>query len=328
MGFGLFAHLLKLNISCDIIKFNDEKTSGQDGRQGGSGVLKNSLIVCVLALALALTACGSTAEGNYTDKFAAEALNGRFSDPVLPREALEAPEATEPVVFGEEITFTWEYISSDDTMPYAVFTPSSASESEKVPLIVWLHGSGERDTNEYCFMNRGLPQVLSEWDLEGFNAYVICPQQSGVWNTESWADDRAADYVRQLIDRFVAEHNVDTDRIMIGGFSSGGKGAMYMTLRLPGYFSKLVVMSSQRLEDGDITQIKIPTIGFSECTVTYYSFMMAEFPAVFGEDSVRYYNVTHAEVPYTAFHDDQDGNNRSDLMEWLLDGSGPLRKKQ
>lgn len=293
---------------------NGENCRIGTGREGDS-VVKKILIAWILALALTLTACGAAAEENYYDKSAMGALDGFFADPVLPRETLEAPE---PVVFGADITFTWEYIRSGDTMPYALFTPSSAAECEKVPLLVWLHGSGERDANESWFMNTGLPQVLNEWTLEGFNAYVICPQLFGQWNTECWADARAADYVRQLIDRFVAEHNVDRERIMIGGFSSGGKGAMYMALQLPGYFSKLVVMSSQRLEDGDITQIDIPAIGCSEYAVTYNSFMMAEFPSVFGEDSVRYYDVVHADVPRAAFCDDQDGNNRSDLVEWLL----------
>ena len=49
--------------------------------------------------------------------------------------------------------------------------------------------------------------------------------------------------------------------------------------------------------------------------------MKLAFPEAFGADSVRYYPVKHAEIPEAAFRDDTDGNNRSDLVEWLFENT-------
>jgi predicted peptidase len=60
-------------------------------------------------------------------------------------------------------------------MPYVLYTPSTATQSESIPLIVWLHGSGEVSAGPELFLNSGLLKVLNDWSLEGFNAYVLCP---------------------------------------------------------------------------------------------------------------------------------------------------------
>lgn len=237
--------------------------------------------------------------------------------PQIPAEtSVEIP--TEPVIFSPDITFTWEFVRSDDHMPYALFTPSCAGEEASSALIVWLHGRGECNSTEGWFMQMGLPQVMQEWTLEGFNAYVLCPQLAGQWNPGYWNNDTAAGYLRDLVDYFLSEYNIDPSRVILAGFSAGGLGAMYTALSCPELFSKLVVMSSLPLSNGDITQITIPTVGFSELEVSYNSFMKAEFLSVFGENSVRYYDVPHIDVPAAAFTDDSDGNHRSDLVEWML----------
>lgn len=276
------------------------------------------IVVHLLVLMLLASACGCEAAENIAEAQIALRTQSALTGPVS---TVKTIAEEEPVVFGEEITFTCEYVRSEDVMPYALFTPSTAEETEAVPLIVWLHGRGECDTTENWFMHNGLPQVLSEWELDGFNAYVICPQLYGQWNMGYWNNSRTAADLEQLLNRFIAEHNVDPERIILCGFSAGGIGAMYMAVQMPDYFSKLVVMSSLPLYGGDISQISIPTVGYSEKAVSVGSFMKSEFPAVFGENSVHYYDVKHTAVPDAAFNDDIDGNHRSDLVEWMLTDS-------
>lgn len=272
----------------------------------------------LLVIMLLASACSCDAAEKISDTQITFRTEAALMGPVS---AVKTVMEEEPVVFGEEITFACEYVSSEDIMPYALFTPSTAEETDAVPLIVWLHGRGECGATENWFMHTGLPQVLSEWELDGFNAYVICPQLSGQWNMGYWDNSRTAADLKNLLDRFVAEHNVDTERIILCGFSAGGVGAMYMAIQMPDYFSKLVVMSSLQLYGRDVSQISIPTVGFSENAVSVGSFMKSEFPAVFGENSVRYYDVKHNAVPNAAFNDDTDGNHRSDLVEWMLTDS-------
>lgn len=228
------------------------------------------------------------------------------------------PPETEPEYFAEDITFTGEYVESGDVMPYALYTPSSASDGSPVPVIIFLHGKGEFGGGEHNFMNTGMPLVMNRWELEGFRAYVICPHMTGTWNTGYWSQPDTANQIRDLLDKFITEHSVNTEKIYLMGFSSGGVGALYMALEMPDYFSKLVILSGLQLEGYDISRISMPTVGCAETSLSWASFMRSEFAHVFGEDSIRYYDVEHYLLPRAAFNDDTDENLRSDLVEWLL----------
>ena len=232
------------------------------------------------------------------------------------------PEVTKPVVFDENITFTCEYISDDETMPYALYTPSTAEDYESIPLIVWLHGSGERGVGEKVFLSNGLPVTLKSWILEGFNAYVLCPQLTGKWNTDSWNNAKSKENLQTLIDKFIEEHNVDADNVVITGHSLGGQGALYMAHQLPEYFSKVVVLSGYHPRI-DISEITVPTIGYvglsntGEDHASIY-FMHGDFADVFGEENVFDVESSHGQLPFFAFNEDRDNNYRSDIIEWML----------
>lgn len=46
-------------------------------------------------------------------------------------------------VFEDGITFSRKYVNDKGAMPYYEYIPSSAARSDSVPMLVWLHGSGE-----------------------------------------------------------------------------------------------------------------------------------------------------------------------------------------
>ena len=231
------------------------------------------------------------------------------------------PKATESYQdnFGVEITFTSEYICDDDVMPYALYTPSTADESGDIPLILWLHGSGEvsYSVGERGFMNAGLPAVLNNWSLEGFNAYVLCPQNNGSWNNET-----SANKLKAVMNKIIANYNIDTDQIIIIGHSMGGKGALYMAQHMPEYFAKLVVLSGYN-PGVDISEITIPTIGYAGTTAagedcTSINYMKVTLAQVFGEENFFSIPASHGAVPKIAFNLDENHNNRSDLVEWIF----------
>lgn len=229
---------------------------------------------------------------------------------------------TEPAVFSDDISFTCDYVTEDDFMPYALFIPSTANDCESIPLIVWLHGSGEKDVGEKTFLNNGLPKVLTNWSFEGFNAFVLCPHLKGEWNPGAWYLPTSKDNLKNLLDKFISEHNVDTDKIIITGHSLGGQGAMYMAHELPGYFSRLAVLSGYG-PNIDISEIDIPTIGY--VGMVYYGeakasvrYMTNSFMPQFGEENTHWLCSSHGNLPMMAFNEDKDSNNRSDLVEWML----------
>ena len=240
---------------------------------------------------------------------------------VLTPRTVKANNTTE--FYSENITFTGRYLTDEEAgygsgLNFGLYTPSTASKNQAIPLIVWLHGDGEKVVGGDSFMKRGFPEILNNWSLEGFNAYILCPHLKG--SNSIWDNSNIKDKLKTLIDSFVKEYNVDTSNIVIAGASRGGIGAMYMAANLPEYFSKCAVMCGY--EGGsNYTKITIPTrgwVGKNSTLDSAYSFMNGKFKKTFGEDNVFVLDTDHGGVPKKAFNLDEDNNGRSDVIEWMF----------
>lgn len=225
------------------------------------------------------------------------------------------------ILFSEDITFSYEWTPDSEHMPYALYTPSCADNYDEIPLIVWLHGSGEKGVSEGTFRTRGLPAVMENWSLEGFNAYVLCPQLYGSFNTGSWNNPTTMNYLKELIDIFISEYNVDPDKVFVSGHSLGGQGCLYMAHELPGYFTACVSLSPY-YPNVDMTEVEIPTIAYvgtpeaGEDNTSYrYALQLQD---ILGEEAVTVMSTYHGGVPNMAFNLDKDENGCSDLIEWLF----------
>ena len=78
------------------------------------------------------------------------------SDISLPDPAVEE----EPILFSEDITFNYSWVSDGEYMPYALYTPSCADEYDEIPLIVCLHGTGQIGVSEWEFRNWSLLSLM------------------------------------------------------------------------------------------------------------------------------------------------------------------------
>ncbi|MBU9721687.1 MULTISPECIES: hypothetical protein [Bacillaceae] len=103
---------------------------------------------------------------------------------------------------------------------YALYSPENASEDNKRPILIWFHGTGERyhgdNPGGNLIGNRALSFADEEFQEALDGAYVLAPQST----TDGWSANRLDD-MEELINRIVAENNVDTDRIYVGGLSMG-----------------------------------------------------------------------------------------------------------
>ena len=227
----------------------------------------------------------------------------------------------ESILFSEDITFDYSWVSDGEHMPYALYTPSCADEYDEIPLIVWLHGTGQIGVSEWEFRNWSLPAVMENWTLEGFNAYVLCAQLSAPFNNGTWNNPTSMGYVKDLLDNFISEHNVDRSKVYILGHSLGAVGSVYMAHEMPEYFAACVAMCPY-YQGFDITEIEIPVMvyvgspGGGEDEISYrYALKISD---ALGDDSVTVFPTSHGGVPKMAFNLDEDKNNRSDLIEWLF----------
>ena len=219
------------------------------------------------------------------------------------------------------IKYTYKYVNDGSTMPYALFTPSTVSDGEELPLLVWLHGSGEVGTGEATFRNAGLPAVLNSWKLDGFNAYVICPHLTGRYSG-SWSNTTALANLNATIDKFISVNKVEKHKIMLSGPSLGGLGSMYVAYNSNGRYSALAVMSGYN-PGVDLNGITIPTVGYVGTPgggedSNSYNFMVSKFKNRFGEANTFVRNTTHGAIPRVAYTEDANKDNKSDLMEWML----------
>lgn len=112
-------------------------------------------------------------------------------------------------------------------MNYRIFYPDKYDD---LPLIIYLHGAGERGTNISHLYRHGIPKLINEG--KKFDAVILaiqCPKQF-VW-------DNVVEKVKGIIDCVVREFNIKNDRISITGSSMGGFGTWMMGKTYPSFFA-------------------------------------------------------------------------------------------
>ncbi len=98
------------------------------------------------------------------------------------------------------------------------------------PLMVFLHGSGERGTNVEAVAVHGPPLLIEQG--RDFRCVVVSPQCSG----SGW-DSAALD---AFIQDLVHQYRIDPDRVYVTGLSMGGYGTWDLAVRSPEKYAAVV----------------------------------------------------------------------------------------
>ena len=119
-----------------------------------------------------------------------------------------------------------------DSMGYMISLPDGYDDKAKYPMIVALHGAGERGTDVSLVLVHGVAKYVAA-GLK-LDAIVVAPQcpTDFTWNLLTAE-------LKELIDNVASEYAVDTDRISLTGLSMGGFGTWEMGICYPGFFSAL-----------------------------------------------------------------------------------------
>lgn len=126
--------------------------------------------------------------------------------------------------FARTITRTVE-------LPYMLTLPRGYDASaDPWPLILFLHGAGERGTDVNRLRVYGMPKIAaSEPDFPFITVSPVCPENR--W----WMD--YLDVLRDLLADIQARYTVDASRIYLTGLSMGGFGAWHMAVEYPDLFA-------------------------------------------------------------------------------------------
>ena len=163
--------------------------------------------------------------------------------------------ATTPVTAGERATGLLSRTVSvgGTSYSYQVYVPANLKQGEKVPVIVFLHGIGQRGEGGFVPSEGGAGMMVRSY-MERMPAIVVLPQcRKGRY----WNDSETAEMVIQTLDQTVGEFNGDTERSYLIGVSMGGYGAWHMASEYPGKFAAVVpICGGSPLRSGDrFTQI-------------------------------------------------------------------------
>ena len=132
--------------------------------------------------------------------------------------------------------------AQNGALPYRYFEPPGYDPQQSYPLILFLHGAGERGNNNQDQLGNsanGAMHLLDNENLAVQPVFMVAPQcPSG-----SWWSGTTLRHALSAIDDIAAQYNIDPDRIYITGLSMGGMGTWSAVSQRPELFAAAVPMS-------------------------------------------------------------------------------------
>jgi lysophospholipase L1-like esterase/predicted esterase len=135
------------------------------------------------------------------------------------------------------------------TYPYRLLVPESRVEGERYPLVLFLHGAGERGRDNERQLRHFPQRMATEARRTRYPCFVLAPQcpEGELWVSVEWAAEQSTSFAASptaamggaiaALQEVVRHHPVDLDRIYLTGLSMGGYGTWDLATRYPGWFA-------------------------------------------------------------------------------------------
>ena len=112
---------------------------------------------------------------------------------------------------------------------YLLYEPSAKAKG-KLPLLIFLHGRGERGNNLNLVKKHGPAKIVEKKDLPFVVASPQCPRTDLGWKPA---------IVAGLVDELLSKHPIDPDRVYLTGLSQGGFGTWSTAAEYPDKFAAI-----------------------------------------------------------------------------------------
>jgi predicted peptidase len=201
---------------------------------------------------------------------------------------------------------------------YLLFLPKgySAKSAKRWPLMLFLHGAGERGTDIWKVAVHGPPKYVGTHP--DFPFIVVSPQcpENQIWSN---------DVLLALLDEIEKKYAVDTGRVYLTGLSMGGYGSWDLGLTYPERFAAIVPICG----GGELITVLLSSGSKSEAlkSLAVWAFHGGKDPVVPLSESERMVQllkkagVQEAELTVypDAGHDSwSETYNKQELYDWLL----------
>lgn len=138
-------------------------------------------------------------------------------------------------------------------LPYRLFVPKNYQATKKYPLMLALHGGGERGTDNVSQLHWGFTTMWAEDSLQKDNPCFLlapqCPAGSEYWVVSATFGNYDLDKtpitwelqsVLDIMDSLAKEFPIDADRVYVSGMSRGGAGTWYLVSKFPERFAAAI----------------------------------------------------------------------------------------
>lgn len=170
-----------------------------------------------------------------------------------PAVSQEPPSETAVVVPSPESAYEAKVFTGGNgkTIPYRQLSPESPQAGQRYPLILFLHGAGNRGTDNKLQLQWTLPVFCSAENRKKHPCFVLAPQcpKDKRWVEVDWGSDRhsmpaepseSLALAQELVDQAMKTLPIDPARIYVCGLSMGGYGTWDAISRRPDFYAAAI----------------------------------------------------------------------------------------
>lgn len=149
------------------------------------------------------------------------------------------------------------FVSGSDTLPYRLLLPKNYDSTKTYPFILFLHGAGERGSNNEAQLLHGGSLFLKDSIRDKYQAIVAFPQcpENSYWSNVKITEDNGKrtfnfqpdgepttgmSLAMGLTKKILADYPVKKDQVYVMGLSMGGMGTFEIVRRMPATFAAAV----------------------------------------------------------------------------------------
>lgn len=165
--------------------------------------------------------------------------------------ALEREFNLRPGILNEFRELEIETSTSAATAParYRLYEPQVAGLTAKYPVVLYLHGAGERGFDNARQL-RSVPSWLTEPPCSTrYSCFVLVPQCPDKMNWQSFREasksskHESTDVIIKMLESVLKDPAADCDRVYLIGYSMGSFGTWELAAEYPDYFAAVVPIS-------------------------------------------------------------------------------------